>query len=36
MFYAEDKVGVRRAMREAGLTEVRFHFDFEGTKVIAQ
>lgn len=36
MFYAEDKVGVRRAMREAGLAEVRFHFDFEGTKIVAQ
>jgi hypothetical protein len=23
-------------MREAGLTEVRFHMDFEGTKVLVQ
>jgi hypothetical protein len=23
-------------MRESGLQEVRFHFDFEGTKVIVQ
>jgi len=36
MFYAEDKVRLRRAMREAGLQEVRFRFDFEGTKVVAQ
>ncbi len=36
MFYAEDKMSLRHAMRQAGLTEVRFHFDFEGTKVIAQ
>ena len=36
MFYAEDKVRLRHAMREAGLTEVRFHFDFEGTKIVAQ
>ncbi len=36
MFYADDKVCLRRAMREAGLDEVRFHFDFEGTKVIVQ
>jgi len=36
MFYAADKVRLRRAMREAGLQEVRFRFDFEGTKVIAQ
>lgn len=36
MFYAEDKVQLRRAMREAGLNEVRFRFDFEGTKVIIQ
>lgn len=36
MFYTEDKSRVRRAMTSAGLTEVRFRFDFEGTKVIAQ
>ncbi|MBI3457379.1 MAG: galactokinase [Candidatus Rokubacteria bacterium] len=36
MLYAEDKVRLRRAMREAGLEEVRFRFDFEGTKVVIQ
>jgi D-glycero-alpha-D-manno-heptose-7-phosphate kinase len=36
MFYAQDKVLLRRKMREAGLQEVRFRFDFEGTKLIAQ
>lgn len=36
MFYAEDQVRLRRAMREAGLQEVRFRFDFEGAKVITQ
>jgi D-glycero-alpha-D-manno-heptose-7-phosphate kinase len=36
MFYADDKVRLRATMREAGLQEVRFRFDFEGTKVIAQ
>jgi D-glycero-alpha-D-manno-heptose-7-phosphate kinase len=36
MFYADDKVCLRRAMREAGLQEVRFHFDFEGTQVLVQ
>jgi D-glycero-alpha-D-manno-heptose-7-phosphate kinase len=36
MLYADDKIALRRSMREAGLTEVRFHFDFEGTKVIIQ
>lgn len=36
IFYADDKVCLRRAMREAGLQEVRFRFDFEGTKLIAQ
>ena len=36
MFYAGDKVGLRHAMMEAGLKEVRFRFDFEGTKVVAQ
>jgi D-glycero-alpha-D-manno-heptose-7-phosphate kinase len=35
MFYAAEKVHLRRAMREAGLQEVRFRFDFEGTKVVA-
>jgi D-glycero-alpha-D-manno-heptose-7-phosphate kinase len=36
MFYAEDKARLRRAMREAGLQEVRFRFDFEGTTVVTQ
>ncbi|HVF71478.1 MAG TPA: galactokinase [Chthoniobacterales bacterium] len=36
MFYAGDKVKLRRAMREQGLTEVRFRFDFEGTRVLNQ
>jgi D-glycero-alpha-D-manno-heptose-7-phosphate kinase len=34
MFYAEDRKRLRGAMREAGLEEVRFRFDFEGTKVL--
>ncbi|HLZ52865.1 MAG TPA: galactokinase [Verrucomicrobiae bacterium] len=34
MFYGEDKVKLRQAMREAGLKEVRFRFDFEGTKLL--
>ena len=34
MFYAEDKVPLRHAMREAGLQEVRFRFDFHGTSVV--
>jgi D-glycero-alpha-D-manno-heptose-7-phosphate kinase len=36
MFYTEDKTRLRRAMCEAGLREVRFRFDFEGTRVLAQ
>src|ERR1700719_3096852 len=36
MFYAEDKAKLRHAMRGNGLTEVRFRFDFEGTKVVIQ
>ena len=36
MFYAEDHVKLRRIMRNAGLQEVRFRFDFSGTQVIAQ
>ena len=34
MFYATDKARLRDAMRQAGLKEVRFHFDFEGTKLL--
>jgi D-glycero-alpha-D-manno-heptose-7-phosphate kinase len=36
MFYAGEKARLRHAMREKGLQEVRFRFDFEGTKVVAQ
>jgi D-glycero-alpha-D-manno-heptose-7-phosphate kinase len=36
MFYAKDKVRLRHAMLSAGLEEVRFRFDFEGTRVIVQ
>jgi D-glycero-alpha-D-manno-heptose-7-phosphate kinase len=35
MFYAEDKVRLRHAMREQGLKEVRFRFDFEGARIIS-
>lgn len=34
MFYADDKTKLRHAMRQAGLKEVRFRFDFEGTKLL--
>ena len=34
MFYANDKEKLRNKMFEMGLEEVRFQFDFEGTKVI--
>ncbi len=34
LFYAEDHRRLRRAMAGAGLEEVRFRFDFEGTKVL--
>jgi D-glycero-alpha-D-manno-heptose-7-phosphate kinase len=36
LFYAEDKVRLRHALTAAGLREVRFRFDFEGTKVVVQ
>ena len=36
MFYTEDKTRLRHAMREQGLREVRFQFDFEGTRVVTQ
>ena len=34
MFYAADRTRLRKTMREAGLQEVRFRFDFEGTKIL--
>ncbi len=34
MFYAPDRNKLRHAMSKAGLEEVRFSFDFEGTKVV--
>ncbi len=34
MFYADDRKKLRQAMGKAGLEEVRFRFDFEGTKVL--
>jgi D-glycero-alpha-D-manno-heptose-7-phosphate kinase len=34
MFYANDKDKLRTTMADLGLEEVRFQFDFEGTKVI--
>ena len=36
MFYANDKIKLRHTMREAGLQEVRFRFDFSGTQVLTQ
>ena len=36
MFYAEEQGRVRAAMAEAGLEEVRFRFDFDGTKVVSR
>jgi D-glycero-alpha-D-manno-heptose-7-phosphate kinase len=36
MFYTEDKRTLRHAMRDQGLAEVRFRFDGEGTRIIAQ
>jgi D-glycero-alpha-D-manno-heptose-7-phosphate kinase len=36
LFLAEDKTALRKAMLEEGLAEVRFRFDFEGTKVLIQ
>ncbi len=34
MFMADDRNKLRHAMAHAGLEEVRFKFDFEGTKVV--
>jgi D-glycero-alpha-D-manno-heptose-7-phosphate kinase len=36
MFYTEDKARLRHALGQSGLREVRFRFDFEGTKVVIQ
>jgi D-glycero-alpha-D-manno-heptose-7-phosphate kinase len=36
MFYAADKTKLRHALMKEGLREVRFRFDFEGTKVVIQ
>jgi D-glycero-alpha-D-manno-heptose-7-phosphate kinase len=36
LFYAEEKACLRRALGESGLREVRFRFDFEGTKNVLQ
>jgi len=36
MFYTEDKAKLRHTMRQLGLPEVRFRFDFAGTQVVAQ
>ena len=35
MFYAGDKAKLRHAMRGQGLKEVRFRFDFEGTRLVS-
>jgi D-glycero-alpha-D-manno-heptose-7-phosphate kinase len=34
LFYASDRTALRKAMTKAGLQEVRFGFDHEGSKVI--
>lgn len=34
LFYSNDNTKLRAKMRECGLEEVRFQFDFEGTKVL--
>ena len=34
LFHAQDKTRLRHAMIGAGMREVRFRFDFEGTKIV--
>jgi D-glycero-alpha-D-manno-heptose-7-phosphate kinase len=36
LFYAEDKTRLRHAIGATPMTEVRFRFDFAGTKVVVQ
>jgi D-glycero-alpha-D-manno-heptose-7-phosphate kinase len=34
MFYANDKLKLRKAMNKIGLSEVRFKFDFQGARIV--
>ena len=34
MFYAKDKVRLRDAMRNTGMSEVRFRFEKEGSRIL--
>ena len=34
LFHAKDKTKLRHAMIGAGMREVRFRFDYEGTKIV--
>jgi D-glycero-alpha-D-manno-heptose-7-phosphate kinase len=36
LFYSEEKTRLRHALAQAGLREVRFRFDFEGTRTLVQ
>ena len=36
MFYAPERARLKTVLHEEGLQEVRFRFDFEGTKVVIQ
>jgi D-glycero-alpha-D-manno-heptose-7-phosphate kinase len=36
LFYAEDPSGVRAAMAEQGLGEVRFSFDYDGSRLVVR
>jgi D-glycero-alpha-D-manno-heptose-7-phosphate kinase len=34
LFYTEEKAKLRAALKQAGLMEIRFGFDYEGTKIL--
>jgi len=36
LFYAHDRQKLRLAMARAGLAEVRFHFDYEGSRILVR
>jgi len=36
LFYADDKMKLRHALRKTGMHEIRFRFDFMGTQVVTQ
>jgi D-glycero-alpha-D-manno-heptose-7-phosphate kinase len=36
LFLAEDRARLRKALHAAGMEEVRFRFDYQGTAVVSR